>query len=69
MQVLVEMPHGFPLALMQSTVQPVAEVHTLNKLFCGATACLRASKDLPYFPDESISALFKGERTLTHKVI
>lgn len=47
------------------TTQHVAEVHTLNKLFCGATACLRALKDLPYFPNEYMSALFKGERTLT----
>lgn len=52
------------------TTQHVAEkVHTLNKLFCAATACLRALKDLLYFPDECISALLKGERTLTRKVI
>lgn len=52
------------------TTQHVAEkVHTLNKLFCGATACLRASEDLLYLPSEHISALFEGERTLTQKVI
>lgn len=40
--------------------QHVAEkVHTLNKLFCSATACPRALEDLLYFPSEYISALFK----------